>query len=106
MDPIDPDQPTIPPGGPTEFSVTSTITLAAATLNISVVGEEGATLSVDVDGVTRSTVMLGPGGVGALSVPFSLVEYTLAPVTVRYVPTSGSPIEVAGSSALVWDLTN
>ena len=61
---------------------------------------------MDVDGATRSTVMLGPGGVGELSVPFSPVEYTLAPVTVRYVPTSGSPIEVTGSSALVWDLTH
>jgi len=73
-------------------------------LNITTVGEEGATLSVDIDGLTRATVLLGPGGVGELRVPLGALEYALSPMTVRYVPTSGPALVIPGSSALVWDL--
>lgn len=103
--PVDPDQPTLPPGGPTVFAITSGPSLQSLDfgLDIEIVGDEGATLSVDIGAVTRATLLLGPDA-GHLHVPLNAIEYLLSPMTVRYVPTNGDPLEVAGSSPLAWDL--
>jgi hypothetical protein len=71
-------------------------------LDIEVLGQEGAVLSIDIGSVTRATLLLGPD-TGHLYVPLNPLEYYFSPMTVRYAPASGAPTEVAGSSPRAWD---